>query len=231
MELKGLKIVKKKLLGSKRVIDLTVDDVHSYVSENGIINHNSGTKYASTVTLYMSGSKLEDKENDKAGAQKLGGSDIKKSGVKVTCAPEKSRLCVPHKVRFQIPFFKRPNPYTGLEAYLNWDNAGIMLGKCYTEEEYLALKPADQGECIQFDFNGELRYAQPKKSMVRGVGLVCKHLGRAVTPLEFWSPVCFTPEFMSYINENIIKPEFELPSVNSFDDLEELTKDLEEDES
>lgn len=226
MELRKLKIVKKKSLGLRKVVDLTVEDVHSYVSENGIINHNSGTKYASTVTLFLSGSKLEDKENDKAAAERVGAGDVKRNGVKVTCTPDKSRLCIPHKVRFQIPFFKEPNPYKGLEDYLNWDNAGIMLGKCYNEEEYKKLKPAEQLECKEFDFNGEKRYAQEKKALTRGVGFVCKHLGRAVDVKDFLSPVCFTPEFMKFINENIIRPEFELPSRDSFADIKELEKEL-----
>ena len=193
----------------------------------------SGPKYAATVTLQMSGSKLEDKANDKAAAQSNNAGDIKRTGIKITCFPVKSRLSIARTVRSQIPTFKKPNPYVGLESYLNWDNAGIMVGKCYTEQEYLKLKPNEQTECIPFEYTdkntGEIsmRYAQPKKTMVRGVGIVCKHLGRAVDPTtEFWTPTVFTDEFLHYIDDNIIKPAFELPSRDSFDDINEMVKEL-----
>ena len=63
--------------------------------------------------------------------------------------------------------------------------------------------------------------------MARGVGIVCKHLGRAVDPTtEFWTPTVFTDEFLHYIDDNIIKPAFELPSRDSFDDINEMVKEL-----
>ena len=193
----------------------------------------SGIEYAGTVTLMMTGKKLEDKENSKNAEKGVNSSAIKKVGTKVSCYPIKTRLAIPRTVEFQIPFFKPPVPTVGLEDYLNWDNAGIMVGKCYKEEEYLKLKPNEQTECIPFEYTdkntGEIsmRYAQPKKTMVRGVGIVCKHLGRAVDPTtEFWTPTVFTDEFLHYIDDNIIKPAFELPSRDSFDDINEIVKEL-----
>jgi len=227
MQYKKLKIKKKKSLGLNKVVDLTVKDTSNYVSKNGIINHNSGIKFSGSITLNLASvAKLDDKDNNKAAEKNLGAGNLKKNGVLVTAWPDKSRFCIPHRVKFQIPYFKKPNPYIGLEEYLNWDNAGIMQGKCLTEDEFQKLKPNEQLECVKFDFNGENRYAWPKKTMVRGVGLVCKHLGRQVTLQEFYSPVCFTEEYMKYVNENIIHPLFELPSQDSFDDITEIERDL-----
>ena len=61
MQYKKLKIVKKSELQSLNdVCDLTVDDTHTYVSENGIINHNSGLKYSASLTVQLSAAKLDD---------------------------------------------------------------------------------------------------------------------------------------------------------------------------
>ena len=94
--------------------DLCVDKNHTYVSENGIINHNSGINFNASVTLLLSTSKLEDKQSEKIAENKVG--EFVKTGVVVTAKPEKSRFTIPQKVRFQIPFFKAPNPYVGLES-------------------------------------------------------------------------------------------------------------------
>lgn len=203
-----------------------VANIGSFVSATAM-SGGSGIKFSGSITLNLASvAKLDDKDNNKEAEKNLGASNLKKNGVLVTAWPDKSRFCIPHKVKFQIPYFKKPNPYIGLEEYLNWDNAGIMQGKCLNEEEFQKLKPNEQLECYKFEFNGENKYAWPKKTMVRGVGLVCKHLGRQVTLQEFYSPICFTEEFMKYINENIIHPLFELPRQDSFDDIAEIERDL-----
>lgn len=205
--------------------------IGSFVAGTTMAN-GSGIQYAGSVTLNLASiAKLTDKENDKAAAQNIGAETVKKNGVLITAWPDKSRFCIPHKVKFQIPYYKAPSPYVGLEEYLNWDNAGIMQGKCYTEAEFMKLSPADQQEAskYEFEYQGEKRYALPKKTMTKGVGIVCKHLGRAVEfPKEFYSSTTFTPEFLKYINENIIHPLFQLPSRDSFADLEDIKEDVSE---
>lgn len=183
----------------------------------------SGVIYNASTIINLTAAKLEDKENDK-NASKQVGEQAKKNGVLVSATPEKSRFSIPRKVKFQIPFFKKPNPYVGLEQYLTWENSGIMQGKCINQKEFDKLKPGEQSECKEFEFNGEKLYAWPKSQMRAGVGIVCKHLGAQVTPQEFFSEKVFNQEFLTEINENIIKPLFQLPDQNSFDDA----KDLEE---
>lgn len=191
----------------------------------------SGIQYVGSVTLNLASiAKLDDKDNNKVAEKQIGVSNVKKNGVLVTAWPDKSRFCIPHKVKLQIPYFKKPSPFIGLEEYLNWENAGILQGKCLTSDEYQKLKPNEQLECIPFDFQGETRYAWPKKTMVKGVGIVCKHLGRQLTIQEFYSDVCFTDEFLHTINDNIIKPLFKLPDQSSFDDLKEIEADMIEDD-
>ena len=200
---------------------------HSYASIGSYVPtqvqaSGSGIQYNSSVTLELSTKKLEDKENDVLGSKKQGNETAIKNGVLITAKPVKSRFTIPRKVSFQIPFHKKMNPYVGLEEYLNWDNAGIMFGKLYTEAEYLKLKPAEQNQCKEFMHNGEKLYAMEKKTAMGKVGMIVKHLGQQLSLQDFYSEKVFTPEFMEQINETIIKPMFQLPDHDSFEDIKEL---------
>ena len=225
MQYKRLKIVKKiESSCAKDVCDLCVNDNHTYISKNGIINHNSGLGYSASVTLHLSAAKLDghDKDNDKAAENTK--SDLTKTGVVVTAKPLKSRFTIPQKVKFYIPFFKKPNQYVGLDQYMTWENSGIVRGKCYNQKEFDKLKPAEQELCMQFEYNGETFYALPKDTSKY---IVVKHLGCEVPLAELFTPKVMTEEWLQKFDEEVIKPAFELPDQSKFnDDFEEFTEDL-----
>jgi hypothetical protein len=58
--------------------------------------------------------------------------------------------------------------------------------------------------------------------MVRGVGIVVKHLGCEVPAVELFTSKVLTDEILHNLDETIIKPSFELPSNTGNDDIEEL---------
>lgn len=217
MQLKKLKVIKKEELGCHDVIDLTVQDTHNYVSANGIINHNSGIQYSSSITIQLSAAKLEDKNNDKAAADKKG--SFTKNGVLITAKPIKSRYCIPQKVKFQIPFFCKPNPYVGLEQYLTWENSKIIRGEALDEKGYLKLSPAEQMKCLPFEDGDFKCWVFPKDTSRK---MFVGHLHDSVPILEFFTDKVFTEEFLKQIDETVIKPAFELPSQDSFEDIKEL---------
>lgn len=221
-EILPIKVVENCFIGNRTVFDISVRETHTYVSNNRIINHNSGVKYNSSVTIELSVAKLEDKENEKAASEKVGSNTVK-NGVLVTAKPMKSRFCIPQKVKFQIPYFKKPNPYVGLESFLTWENSGVCRGTCYTNKEKEKLSPSDQLKCLPFMFENEQMWCLPKDT-ARGV--VVSHLGRSVSFTEFFSDIVFTEEFLKKINETVIKPLFELPSQSSFEDVKELEECL-----
>lgn len=220
---KQITVTIKRSLGSRRVHDLSVEGTHNYVSENRIIHHNSGITYNSSVTLFLSAAKLEDKENDANAAKRLGIGAVKKKGVLITATPDKSRFCIPQKVKFQIPYFKEPNPYVGLQDYMTWENSGCVRGNCYDEAGYFKLKPDEQTECIPFEFEGKQLYCMPKDT---ARGMVVAHLGRQVSMVDFFSSMVFTEEFLRKLNENVIHKEFELPTRDSLSDIREIENDL-----
>ena len=216
-----LKIVQKQESSSNIVVhDLCVDNNHTYVSKNGIINHNSGISYNSSLTMMLSTAKLDDKESDKAAASKTG--EFLKTGVMVTARPQKSRFTIPQKVKFQIPFFKSPNPYVGLEAYLSWENSGIIRGKMLTLKEYEKLSDADKSKCYEMtDENGEVTYAYPKDT---SRNIVVKHLHGEVPITELFTPKVLTEELLRKLDDEVIRPNFELPSHEASTDIDELTE-------
>lgn len=177
----------------------------------------SGIQYNSSITMMLSAAKLEDKNNDKAAANKKG--EFTKNGVLVTAKPLKSRFCIPQKVRFQIPFFCKPNPYIGLDQYLTWENSHIARGTMLNEKEYLKLTPSEQSKCYKFkdgDFECWVNPKETARTMFIG------HLHDTVPILEFFSDKVFTKEFLEKINNEVIKPAFELPDQSSFEDIKEL---------
>ena len=224
MQYRKLKIVKKsEQFSPKEVIDLTVEDTQNYVTKNKIINHNSGIIYNSSITIELSTSKLEDKENDKAASEKTGSDAATKNGVLVTAKPQKSRFCIPQKVKFQIPFFKKPNPFVGLENYMTWDNSGVCRGNIISEKDFQKLSPSEQLKVHSFEFEGQTLYCQEKDT---ARGIVVKHLGRQVSFIDFFSDIVFTQEFLEELNENVIKPAFQLPNQDAFDDIKEIEETL-----
>lgn len=189
-----------------------------------IISGGSGINYNSSVTLMLSAAKLDgnDKENDKLAASSK--SELTKTGVVVSATPQKSRFTIPQRVKFYIPFFKKPNQYVGLDQYMTWENSGIVRGKCYNQKEFDKLKPAEQELCMQFEYNGEMFYALPKDTSKY---IVVKHLGCEVPLAELFTPKVMTEEWLRKFDEEVIKPAFELPDQSKFnDDFEEFTEDL-----
>lgn len=209
----------------KEVCDLCVDDIHTYVSENGVINHNSGVNFNASVTMMLSTAKLDDKESDKLATKKVG--DFTKTGVIVTAKPEKSRFTIPQKVKFQIPFFKKPNPYVGLEAYITWENSGIIRGEMLNEAEYAKLSESEKSHCYEMtDVNGNIAYAKPKDTSKK---IVVKHLCDTRPLVSLFSSEVLTDDVLKNLDETVIRPSFELPSNGSTVDIDELI-DSEEDE-
>lgn len=225
MEFRKLKIAKKSELSSpKKVYDITVKDTHNYISKNGIINHNSGIQYNSSLTIELSSAKLDDKDNDKAANQRQGADTTVKTGVLVTAKSIKSRFCRPYKVKFQIPYFKKPNEFVGLEAFMTWENSGVVRGNLIDEKAYNKLTDAAKEKIHVFEYNGETLYCEEKET---ARGIVVKHLGKQVPLAEFFTDKVFTPEFLEYLNTNVIHPMFDLPDQSAFDDIKEIEDQIE----
>lgn len=188
-----------------------------------VVSGGSGIKYNASLTIMLSTAKLDDKESDKIVSQKTG--DYLKTGVIVTAKPDKSRFTIPQKVKFTIPFFKAPNPYIGLESYLTWDNSGILEGVLLDKKEYDKLSDKEKETVKTFEFNGETKYAFPKiASMQKNRKIVVKHLGAELPLAEMWSSKVLNDEVLHKLDDEVIRPSFELPSQMADNDLDEFVE-------
>ena len=55
-------ILKIEKIGNQSVYDIEVADVNHYILSNGVISHNSGAKYASSITVSLT--KAREKDGD-----------------------------------------------------------------------------------------------------------------------------------------------------------------------
>lgn len=203
---------------------------HIYMTQDlfskAVVSGGSGIAFNASITLLLSTAKLDDKESEKIAENKVG--EFTKTGVIVTARPEKSRFTIPQKVKFQIPFFKAPNPYVGLEAYLTWENSGIMEGIILTQKEYDKLSDKEKESVKTFEFNGETKYAYPKIAGIqKNRKIVVSHLGEEVPISELFTSRVLTNEILHRIDDEVIRPNFELPSQDENTDIDELVDSME----
>lgn len=226
-EIKALFRVNATALARLQVPLIVVNHVYAavgaYVPTN-IQSGGSGIAYNSSLTIELSTAKLEDKDNEKAASQRQGADTAVKTGVLVTAKSTKSRFCRPYKVKFQIPFFKSPNPYIGLESFMTWENAGVVRGNLIDEKAYNKLTDAAKEKIHVFEYNGQTMYCEPKDT---ARGIVVKHLGCQVPMTEFFTDRVFTKEFLEYLNTNVIHPMFDLPDQSAYDDIKEIADQIE----
>ena len=199
------------------IVNTHIYDTQEFISRK-VVTGGKGLGFNASITLMLSTAKLDDKQSDKIAEKKIG--EFTKTGVLVTATPYKSRFTIPQKVKFQIPFFKAPNPYVGLEQYITWENSGILRGKMITEKEYSKLSDNDKANCHEMtDKDGKTCYAFPKET---SKNIVVKHLCSEVPAVEMFTSKVLTHDVLVNLDEKIIKPSFELPENTGNDDIEEL---------
>jgi hypothetical protein len=106
--MKTLKIVSKQInTDASPVFDIEVDTDHHYLLENGVVSHNSGPIYASSIVLAMRKLKLKEDE--------LGNKITEVRGIRAQCKVMKTRYNQPFtSVEIKIPYDKGMDPYSGL---------------------------------------------------------------------------------------------------------------------
>lgn len=256
--MKKIKLISKKELNeSTKVYDIEVKDEHNYILDNGIMSHNSigsfipmnevsgggGVKYNASTIFEFSKKKMDDKEGEQRAKEK----NVKatKVGITIKVKAVKNRFARPIEIQFHIPFYKKPNPYVGLEQFVSWDACGILRGKLLNEKEYNKLSEGDKKKCKSFEITEEKDikekdpstnkkitknskqkktvYAFPKDTART---IVCRHLGDEVPIKELFTRKVFTKEVLEQIDENVIKSTFKMPDQSSDDDINEIDNEI-----
>lgn len=96
-----MKIKSIEKIESKPVYDIEVADSHHYILDNGVITHNSGVRYANSMTLMLSKSK------EKAGDEVV--------GALIHCKLDKGRITKEQtKIDIKLYFDRGLDKYYGL---------------------------------------------------------------------------------------------------------------------
>lgn len=96
-----MRITSIKKVQTEQVYDFTVDTLHHYILENGVITHNSGLEYAASTIVFLS------KKKDKT--------DNEITGAIVTAVLKKARLTIENKkVETLLEYSDGLDPYYGL---------------------------------------------------------------------------------------------------------------------
>jgi hypothetical protein len=106
--MKKLKITNKTVSSDTRdVYDIEVETDHHYILENGVVSHNSGPIYASSIVIATRKLKLKEDED--------GNKTSEVNGIRAQCRVMKTRYSQPFtSVEIKIPYDRGMDPYSGL---------------------------------------------------------------------------------------------------------------------
>jgi hypothetical protein len=217
MQLTKLKVKNVTELNCTKVHDLTVADVQHYITDNGVINHNTGPEYAASIILFLGKAKLKE--------------GTEQTGIIVSAKPNKNRFAKPTPIKFHISFNKGMNPYIGLEEYISWDSCGIQRGRFLTEGQFDKLKEAERAECrkhIYFKDEKEvIVYFQPSETARK---IAVAHLNDLVDLNHLFTPRVMTREVLEKL-EPIVSAKFKY-GVDELDvnDLDSMLNSEDEDQ-
>jgi RecA/RadA recombinase len=192
------------------------------------VSGGGGVKYNASIIFMLGKGKLKDAEGEKEATKK--NVEAVRVGVTIFVSPIKQRFARPIKVQFHIPFYKPINPFVGLEPFVNWESCGIVRGKLHDKKSYEKLTPSEKKNCFEWMMKDSkldpetLHYVEARPTATT---LVCKHLGGEIPLSELFTERVFTKEVLTELDETVIKPTFMLPSIESLEDLAEITKELE----
>lgn len=102
-----IKIIKKENIGTQDVYDIEIENNHHYILENGVISHNSGFVYASSIVLAMRKLKLKEDED--------GNKTTTVQGIRAQVKCMKTRFNKPfEQVELKIPYETGMDAHSGL---------------------------------------------------------------------------------------------------------------------
>lgn len=121
MSLKKVKIKSKQSIGVTTVYDICVPDAHHYLLDSGVVSHNSGFIYASSIVVAMKKLKLkEDEDGNKI-------SDVR--GIRAACRVMKTRYAKPFEsVQVKIPYDHGMSLHSGLVDLFESKNLLVKEG-------------------------------------------------------------------------------------------------------
>jgi recombination protein RecA len=179
-----------------------------------------GPIFAMSLLTFLSKSALKDGDT--------------KTGIVVHSKMRKSRFTIPHEVQFHISFYHGMNPYVGLEEFITWDACGIERGYVMTEKEY-AKEKTKNGVPFSYQSVDEHTGETTEENLIfvpqaTAKTYAIKHLGSTISPKELFTSRVFTKDVLVQLDEKVIKPHFELPSMADEHDAVASLVEIDQDE-
>ena len=199
----------------------TYSAVGSYVPME-VVSGGGGAIYNASIILNLTKAGLKDGDSEAAET------GIAKTGIIVTSKPFKNRFAKPIPVKFHISFFKGMNPYVGLENYVSWEVCGIGRGKIV--EEIIETPVFEEDGITPKIYRGKPKVERTKtgnytiEADPKANTFAVKHLGKTVKGSAVFNSEVFTEDILRKLDEQVIKPMFELPKYIS--DEEDLSEEL-----
>lgn len=192
--------------------------MNMYSSVKTQISGGSGAEYNASVILELTRKKAaDDKESEKRASEAVASEDITKKSYICNINIRKSRLTIGRRISLLISMFKKLNKYQYIGGYCDWDRCLIAPGKIITEKEYEKLSDADKAKVKTFEYEGETKYALLKDT-IRSVVIGRKNL--TVPFDEFLTEKVFDNDFLKFMDLEIIRPAFQLPSIQQLEEME-----------
>lgn len=124
MSLQEVKIKSKKSVGIQPVYDICVPGPHHYILDSGVVSHNSGFIYASSIVVAMKKLKLKEDED--------GEKTKEVNGIRSGCKIMKTRYAKPFEdIEVRIPYEEGMSPYSGMFDLLEKKNMVKKEGNRY----------------------------------------------------------------------------------------------------
>lgn len=198
---------------------------HTYASIGGyipmqIVSGGGGAIYNASIILTLTKAGLKDGDADSEAA------GVAKTGIIVTSKPFKNRFAKPIPIKFHISFFKGMNPYVGLENFVSWETCGIGKGKLIEEiietpifeDDGVTPKMYRGKPKIEKTKTGKFIYEPDASAKTFAV----KHLNKTIKGSAIFCSEVFSDEVLKKLDDEIIRPMFELPKhVQEDDELNE----------
>jgi RecA/RadA recombinase len=125
----------------KPVFDIQVEDTANYILKDGIISHNSGFIFASSIVVASKKRKLKEDADGKKTTEV--------NGIKADCKVVKSRFSKPFEsVKINIPWDTGMDPYSGLFEMFEKSGSITKVGNRY---RYVSKKTGE--EFVEFRKN------------------------------------------------------------------------------
>jgi len=123
-----IKIENIRPVGNQKVYDISVGEAGHYLLKNGVVSHNSGMIYASSIVVAIKKLKLK--------VDSQGNKTSQVHGIRAACKVMKSRFAKPFEsVQIAIPYETGMDPYSGLVDY--FEQTGLLT-KTGNKLEYVS---------------------------------------------------------------------------------------------